>query len=186
MAQAAWEKPQSLDGQRAQQRLSKSGQRWKFILGGVLMLAAIGYLIVFNTANNARFFITVDELLADDGYSGQTVRISGAVVGETILQEGEAISFAIAHIPKQTTNLAETLNVASNDPRATRLVVRYEGAKPDLLQHEAQAILSGHLGEDGIFYANELLLKCPSRFEEGGSDAILGEDHPGMAAMGGS
>ena len=39
--------------------------------------------------------------------------------------------------------------------------------KPDLLQHEAQAIMTGVVGEDGVFYATELLLKCPSRYEEG-------------------
>ena len=39
---------------------------------------------------------------------------------------------------------------------------------PDLLQHEAQAIMTGRLGDDGVFYADELLLKCPSRYEESG------------------
>ena len=37
---------------------------------------------------------------------------------------------------------------------------------PDLLQNEAQAILTGQLGADGVFYADELLLKCPTRYEE--------------------
>jgi cytochrome c-type biogenesis protein CcmE len=44
--------------------------------------------------------------------------------------------------------------------------VIYVGPKPDLLRNEAQAIMTGHLGEDGIFYAEELLLKCPTRYEE--------------------
>jgi cytochrome c-type biogenesis protein CcmE len=35
-----------------------------------------------------------------------------------------------------------------------------------LLRHEAQAIMTGELGEDGIFYADELLLKCPTKYEE--------------------
>jgi cytochrome c-type biogenesis protein CcmE len=26
--------------------------------------------------------------------------------------------------------------------------------------------MTGHLGEDGVFYAEELLLKCPTRYEE--------------------
>jgi cytochrome c-type biogenesis protein CcmE len=26
--------------------------------------------------------------------------------------------------------------------------------------------MTGHMGEDGIFYAEELLLKCPTRYEE--------------------
>jgi cytochrome c-type biogenesis protein CcmE len=44
--------------------------------------------------------------------------------------------------------------------------VVYNGPKPDLLRHEAQAIMTGQLGEDGIFYADELLLKCPTKYEE--------------------
>ncbi len=62
--------------------------------------------------------------------------------------------------------LAEALHAAVSDPAARRLQVVYVGPKPDLLRHEAQAIVTGHLGEDGVFYADELLLKCPTRYEE--------------------
>jgi cytochrome c-type biogenesis protein CcmE len=44
--------------------------------------------------------------------------------------------------------------------------VIYTGVKPDLLRHEAQAIMTGQLGDDGIFHAEELLLKCPTKYEE--------------------
>jgi cytochrome c-type biogenesis protein CcmE len=37
---------------------------------------------------------------------------------------------------------------------------------PDLLRHEAQAIVTGRVGADGVFEADELLLKCPTRYEE--------------------
>jgi cytochrome c-type biogenesis protein CcmE len=46
--------------------------------------------------------------------------------------------------------------------------------KPDLLQHEAQAILTGQLDSNGVFQVSELLLKCPSRFEEAGPDQSIG------------
>jgi cytochrome c-type biogenesis protein CcmE len=35
-----------------------------------------------------------------------------------------------------------------------------------LLRDEAQAIMTGHIGADNIFYADELLLKCPTKYEE--------------------
>jgi cytochrome c-type biogenesis protein CcmE len=35
-----------------------------------------------------------------------------------------------------------------------------------LLKNEAQAIVTGKLGEDGMFYADELQLKCPTRYDE--------------------
>jgi cytochrome c-type biogenesis protein CcmE len=42
----------------------------------------------------------------------------------------------------------------------------YNGPRPDLLKHEAQAIMTGKLDENGVFHAEELLLKCPTRYEE--------------------
>ena len=59
------------------------------------------------------------------------------------------------------------MHAALQDGTASRIRIMVEDeAIPDLLQHEAQAILTGTLEMDGIFHASELLLKCPSRFEE--------------------
>jgi cytochrome c-type biogenesis protein CcmE len=164
-------------------RLTRRSGRWKFLVGGVLILASIVYLVVSNTLLGARFFITVGEVAGNAEYVGQTVRISGAVLGETIVYDSENldIAFTISHIPADFSNLAEALHASVNDPSQPRLSVLVPNqVKPDLLQHEAQAILTGTLGEDGVFHATELLLKCPSRFEDGGSSDTLGEDHPGM------
>lgn len=169
MAQAAWEKTSSIE-----QRLVKTNSgRWKFLVGGVLILVAIGYLILSGTLAGARYFITVEDLLNNPSYMGQTVRISGAVLGESIHfdEENMVMTFTIANIPQQFDNLAVALHESVNNADAARINVRVEGQpKPDLLQHEAQAILTGRLDENGTFVATELLLKCPSRFEEAGPD----------------
>ena len=47
--------------------------------------------------------------------------------------------------------------------------------KPDLLKDEAQAIMTGELRSDGKFYASELLLKCPSRYEEAAPGQAIAE-----------
>jgi cytochrome c-type biogenesis protein CcmE len=52
------------------------------------------------------------------------------------------------------------------DPNRQHISVVYVGPKPDLLRGEAQAIMTGKLGADGIFYADELLLKCPTKYQE--------------------
>lgn len=181
MAQATWEKT-TTDADFA--RLTRTGGRWKFLVGGLLILASIAYLVVSSTLTGARFFITVAEVVNDSSYIGETVRISGAVLGDTIQYDDEnlTIEFTISHIPSEFDNLAEALHESVNNPDNVRLPVYIENeVKPDLLQHEAQAILTGTLREDGVFYATELLLKCPSRFEDGESSDMLGEDHPGMA-----
>ncbi|MBE0690192.1 MAG: cytochrome c maturation protein CcmE [Anaerolineae bacterium] len=164
MAEITWEKRQV-----GTERRGVSADRWKFIVGGVLMLAAVVYLIVAGTGAGARYFITIDDLLSNPEYIGQTVRITGAVDGDTIVYDTQnlIIDFTVANMPSSTEDLAQTLHYAVNDPNARRLSIHIENqVKPDLLQHEAQAILTGSLGTDGTFYATELLLKCPSRYEE--------------------
>jgi cytochrome c-type biogenesis protein CcmE len=58
------------------------------------------------------------------------------------------------------------LHAALEDPTSKRLEIEYIGVMPDLLRHEAQAIVTGRMGEDGVFEAYELLLKCPTRYED--------------------
>ncbi len=161
MTDVSWQKPKHPKKKRS--------ERLKFISAGLLILAAVLYLLISGTLQGARYFITVRELLADASYRGRTVRISGAVDGESIDYDSEKaiIRFEIVNIPSEYDDLATALHEALLDPAAPRLPVMVEDAAiPDLLQHEAQAILTGVLGGDGVFAGTELLLKCPSRFEE--------------------
>lgn len=167
MAQATWEKPQ----QQVAAPVTKVGSsRLKFLIGGILILAAVTYLIISSTTNGARYYITVDELLTNNSqYVGKTVRISGAVLGDSIQYDDKnlIIDFTIANVPSDYDNLAEALHQAVNNPDARRIPIHITGqVKPDLLKNEAQAILTGTLDEKGVFHATELLLKCPTRFQE--------------------
>ncbi len=160
---AAWEKTDKAPA------VAGAGQRMRFLIGGVIILVAIGFLILNGTLNNAQYFMTVDELVSRPELVGQTVRISGAVIGDTIEYDSSTLTirFTLVNIPEQTDDLARTLHLAVNDPDAARVPVVVENEPmPDLLQHEAQAIVTGQMGEDGVFHADELLLKCPTRYEE--------------------
>jgi cytochrome c-type biogenesis protein CcmE len=150
-------------------------QRNKFILGGLLILAAVVYLIVSSTQASAEYFMTVDEIKSEGtDVIGKSLRASGAVVGDSIQYDPGTLtlSFDVAHVPGDNTDieaqggLAFVLHEAVTDPTRARMQVVYVGPKPDLLRDEAQAIMTGHIGEDGIFYADELLLKCPTKYEE--------------------
>jgi cytochrome c-type biogenesis protein CcmE len=152
------------------------GSRAKFIVGGLLILAAVIYLIASSTYASAQYFVTVDELMVNQEANMQRkLRVSGAVIGETISFDPQTLhlEFTVAHVPGDNKDieaeggLAAALYHAVNDPGRTRMVVVVENQpKPDLLRNEAQAIMTGTLGEDGIFYADELLLKCPTKYEE--------------------
>ncbi len=150
-------------------------QRTKFILGGVLILAAVIYLIASSTQASAEYFMTVDEVKAEGASAvGKSLRLSGAVLGDTIQYDAETLTltFEVAHVSGDNAEieaqggLAQVLSQAVNDPSRQRLTIVYVGPKPDLLRGEAQAIMTGKLGEDGIFYAEELLLKCPTKYEQ--------------------
>lgn len=147
----------------------------KFIIGGILILGAVIFLIWTATATSMEFFMTVDELNAKgQSIVDKNLRVSGAVLGDSIQYDAQnlTLTFEVAHVPGDAPDieteggLAEALHQAVMDPSRARMKVVYVGPKPDLLRNEAQAIMTGHLGEDGVFYAEELLLKCPTRYEE--------------------
>ena len=147
----------------------------KFVVGGAMILGAVVFLIWTATASNLEFFMTVDELNAQrQEIVDKNLRVSGAVIGDSIQYDAQSLTltFEVAHVPADSPDiateggLAEALHLAVMDPSRARMKVVYVGVKPDLLRNEAQAIMTGHLGVDGVFYAEELLLKCPTRYEE--------------------
>jgi cytochrome c-type biogenesis protein CcmE len=119
--------------------------------------------------------MTVDEVKAEGtSVIGKSLRLSGAVLGDTIQYDSETLTltFDVAHVSgdnleiEEEGGLAQVLADAVNDPTRQRVSIVYVGPKPDLLRGEAQAIMTGKLGDDGVFYADELLLKCPTKYEE--------------------
>lgn len=151
------------------------GSRFKFIIGGLLIIAAIIYLIFSSTQASAQYFFTIEELLTKgQSVVGQDVRVSGAVIGDSIQYDPQTLElrFTVANVSGDNKEieaqggLAVVLHEAVMDPNRARLDVLYIGPTPDLLRNEAQAIMTGHMGEDGIFYVDELLLKCPTKYEE--------------------
>jgi cytochrome c-type biogenesis protein CcmE len=177
MAETAAQSPPSLTPP------ARPAGRAKFIVGGVILLAAVVYLIATNLINSQQFFITIDELNARQSeLAGRNIRISGAVIGDTIQYDGHTLSFEVAHVPSSAADiedeggLAEVLHEAVTNPNASRIqVVLYDEPMPDLLQNEAQAIVTGKMGDDGVFYADELLLKCPTRYDEAVPDQVSAE-----------
>jgi cytochrome c-type biogenesis protein CcmE len=152
----------------------KGGQT-KFIVGGVLIIAAIILLIVTNTKAGAQYFLTVDELVdRQSEMVNRDVRVSGAVIGDSIEYDTDnlILNFSVAHVPgdnkviEERGGLAAVLHQAVEDTTLNQLQVVYEGVMPDLLRNEAQAIMTGRIDNEGIFHAEELLLKCPTKYEE--------------------
>jgi cytochrome c-type biogenesis protein CcmE len=150
-----------------------SGGRTKFFVGGFLIFAAVVYLIISSTKASAQYFLTVEELNAR-GSNGRDVRVSGAIIGDSIQYDlqTQTLRFLVANVPgdnkeiEKQGGLAAVLHTAVLDVNRPRMQVVYIGPKPDLMRNEAQAIMTGQMDNKGIFHANELLLKCPTKYAE--------------------
>ena len=161
----------------------RRGNSLKFIIGGIVIVAAIVFLMVSSLQANVQYFLTVDEVLEKQRageLTGRNIRLSGAVLGDSIEYDMETLElrFTIVHVPadielvEDEGGLAAALHNAVMDPTRSQLEIVYYGPKPDLLQNEAQAILTGELVADGVFEADELLLKCPTKYEGSVPDQI--------------
>jgi len=133
--------------------------RAKFIVGGIIVVAAVVYLIASSISSSAQYYLTVKELRdKEQTMAGRNVRVSGFVVGDSIAYNPQASNLSF--------DIVDSHDELSSTVKVKTLKIVYTGPKPDLLQHEAQAIAEGKLNPDGTFAANNLLLKCPTRYED--------------------
>ncbi len=129
----------------------KSGVNLKFMLGGALLIALVVGLMVTSTFSSGTYFYTVDELLARaPTVQGERVRIDGAIVAGS--EDWDAANV--------------TLRFSLSGEQGGELPVLFEGPRPDSFQRAVSAIVEGHYNEDGIFIADQVMPRCPSRYEE--------------------
>lgn len=146
--------------------------RLKFAVGGVLLLAAVVFLIVNAASGNTQLYKTVDEFYAEQTrLVGRDLRVAGMVMGDSI---------QFTQIDASTSRLEFDIVDDSKNPGQRLHVVAINEPMPDLLQQDAQALIEGSADENGVFYANRggLLLKCPTRYEE-----MDPADHPDGVAQ---
>jgi len=118
----------------------------KFVIAGAIVLVAIAYLVFTGLSSASVYYLTVGELKAQGVGDGRPVRVSGDVVPGTIVRDGGTLRFDV-------TDGAGTLPVV------------YQGVVPDIFADEVQVVVEGKTDPNGVFQANTLLAKCPSKFE---------------------
>ena len=152
MAEAAWTKKDELDEKPRKGRM-------KFIIGGVLLALAIMFLLFNAVQGSTQLYVTVDEYYErQSNFAGRDLRVSGWVLGDTI---------QFTQIDAATSSLEfDIVDDLSNPGQRLRILAMNEPL-PDLLQHEAQALVEGS-AQGNVFNANPggLFLKCPTRYEE--------------------
>lgn len=126
--------------------------RTKFLIGGAVILAAAGYLMVTSIRDTGVYYFTPTELAqkvtADPGFRDAGVKVGARVVTGSIVRVpgGREYDFRI-------TDGAKTYPVV------------YRGIAPDTFTDGVDVVVEGRLGADGVFHATTLLAKCASRYE---------------------
>ena len=129
--------------------------RTRFIILGVVVALAVGYMAYAAFPANALYFLTVSEFLSGKEYQdGRVLRVSGKLVEDTFLrQEGSTVS---------------QFQLADKDGHSeARLAASYVGVMPDLFFNpHSEIILEGRYGPEHVFETDSILVKCPSKYRD--------------------
>ena len=123
-------------------------RRFKYFVGGAVILGAVIYLLLTAARGATTYYLTVSELKTQ-GPSTRIVRVSGNVVAGSI-----------AWSPR---DLLLEFEIADT---SGRMPATYHGSRPDMFRDDAEVVLEGKYTAEGRFQAQKMLLKCPSKYEE--------------------
>ena len=123
----------------------------KFLIGGLIVLLAIGFLGYKSFAGAAMYYFTVNETI-EKGPSiyGSSIKVEGLIEEGSVEREpaSRLLKFVIADIGG-----------------VNKIPVVYQGVVPDTFKEGLPIVVEGALGSDGIFLAQILMVKCPSKYE---------------------
>jgi len=139
---------------RGKVETNQANKQIKFIVGGVVVMGLILYLIVSAISSSGAYYREVSEVLNEQtALMGKNLRVSGNIVTDSIRYDATTLD----------------LNFRISDPKdaGKQIAVHFHGVKPDQMDREgSSAIVEGTMGSQGVVEANNLLLKCPSRYDE--------------------
>ncbi len=127
-----------------------SNNKVRLLLVGIVMALSLGFLISQAFPGSTRYYLTVDEFLADtESQDGRSVRVVGSLVPDSFQRE-------------QGTTLAN-FQIANE---GQVLDASYEGVVPDLFFNlESEIVLEGKYSPASRFHVDNVVVKCPSKFE---------------------
>ena len=124
----------------------------KFLVGGVVVVVVIGVLIAVSFSGSTTDYLSIAEVKALAPDQARDSRVAGAIVADTV--------------EWNTRDLHLTFQIEDD---TGQLYISYHGPQPDMLVDAVEAVVIGkydHSSEQ--FEAEELLMKCPSKYEEEG------------------
>ena len=123
--------------------------RMKFIIAGIIIVAALGWLAFVGFEESKAYYIAVDEYYSMKGsLQGKTVKLAGDVVSGSVDRSKPQMEFVISS-------------------RDSTVRVRYVGKDivPDTFTDGSKALVEGTIAPDGIFQARHIEARCASKYE---------------------
>ena len=120
------------------------------LVGSAVVLVAVGVLLWLGLGRGAVYYYSVSELKAVG--TAERVRVSGELEGSSLVDRGaEGCVFTLY----------------DRSTPADKLEVAYDGALPDAFKNEpgAEVVAEGDYDGSGLFSADTLITKCPSKYE---------------------
>ena len=122
----------------------------RFFIGGLIIVLAIAYLGYTGFESSATYYYTVSELTGQEGIAdGENVKVNGRVMAGSVEQDTEEriLTFIIVDVEGEKS-----------------LPVVYQGVVPDTFKTGNDVVVEGYLNSAGVFQANNILAKCPSKY----------------------
>ena len=128
---------------------------WRLVLLGAALALAVGFMGYSAFPGNVRYYLKVSEFLAGAEYQdGRTLRVAGRLAPDTFQRAGGGTQASFQLVDKE------------GDGAGPRLAAAYDGVMPDLFFNpHSEIILEGRYGDGGIFHADNILVKCPSKYQ---------------------
>jgi cytochrome c-type biogenesis protein CcmE len=121
--------------------------KMKFIVGGLVILAALGYLVYAGVSQSVVYFVTPSELSAAP-VPGKAYRLGGMVKQGTLAWNAQSLD----------------LTFILSDGQAS-VPVRHKGAPPDLFAEGRGAVVEGTWTADGYFKAGLIMAKHSEEYK---------------------
>jgi cytochrome c-type biogenesis protein CcmE len=113
-----------------------------------IIVVSLAYLAYTGVQESKSYYVTIKELHSmGDGAYTKRLRVAGNVQPGSIRQAGTNADFTIVEQDQV-------------------LRVSYKGKEPppDTFKDNAQALVIGEYGKDGVFHAREIQAKCASKY----------------------
>ena len=120
----------------------------RYLVGGVILVLAVGWLLYTSFGSSVTYYVTISELL-DKGYEtcDTNIRVAGKVADDSIKWNAKEIELEFAVVQGDDT-----------------LRVIYKGIKPDGFKVGSDIMVEGTYHSDKIFRASSILMRCPSKY----------------------